>query len=424
MSERAYQSRSFCRGWPNYTSSPRYQAVANTMASKWHKEFFVRGRTPVRHEGSAHVCIKGIPVNSNTPVTMRSVAGAHAASIRTAIGRVGTLRHINTSVIHISMPAVSTTRTFGLVGRQIGIPLITSVRFSCHVTLGMTRCNISYLHVGPNGVNGRRHVHVMISYTHSGGVPVHVNIGTKSLRGSLRRGCNRPAPRTLLRSTVHRISRLSHLGFSRFGIDIGTSSIFLTIRSCHLLTGRVSRPLRLKVARTNNTHDKTMGSTVNLNLLLSRNVNSALHMSLTTSPIRRVGINFSVLGSLHVHSQNVGFVTYPAYSHRRFSIVNAIGTLRRHLRSVVAPVSISVVNYIIGNPNRTLISALNIANNGGGDNLCRSNIHGSHLSGGSVVSRLRTHVHTGTDRLSRTHQVSIRRIRGWWHSKGHLTSHM
>lgn len=102
---------------------------------------------------------------------------------------------------------------------------------------------------------------------------------------------------------------------------------------------------------------------MNVNALLTRNVNSAVHISLANSPIGRIHITCSVLGSLNLHRRKPALVDYPAYKHAHVDLRGLTLRIRHHLTSIRRPVAITIVNYIIGKPNRTHRTSINVTNN-------------------------------------------------------------
>lgn len=276
--------------------------------------------------------------------------------------RVLTLRRTNYSVVHYTMPAVRTTGTLGRVGGRVRVPLITSVRFSCHLTVTTVRGNTSGVQVGPKGVNDARQVGTIISITGRQKVPVHINMGDNSLRGRLIRGCRKIATRKLIRDTLSGIRVVRSLKCSGLIVDVGSSSILVYTGTRRLVTRGAGCPLRMKVARTKALCSKGVGSTVKLKVVLGRKVNSAVHISLAKTPLRRVGSTGHVLGALKLHGNNVRIISYPAYKHARVSLVNLTGGMRAVIRSVPLSVGMTIVNYIMGKPKRTGRTSVKVTN--------------------------------------------------------------
>lgn len=316
-----------------------------------------------REEVSGGVGLGGAFVNNSTPILIRSVLGIPSAGVRNSIRRTGRLTTTNYRMVHFTVPSRTTLSLVRPVGGTISIPLITSVRFSCHLTLKTTRENVSGVEVGPNGVNSRSHIGTITSVYERGRVPVHVNMGDNDLRGRVLTGCNSPAPSTVIRSTLCRTSLLRGFSFSGVIVSVGSSSMGAVVTTCRLTTREYSCPLRLNIARTNARHVNVVGSTVNVNSLLGHKVNSAVQMDLSSSPIGRIFTTFSVLGTLNLGGSYPCLVSYPAYKHAEVSLVNLTGRIRRELHSYGGPVGITIVNYVMGNPKRTGRTSVNVTNN-------------------------------------------------------------
>lgn len=307
--------------------------------------------------------VKSIIVKKSRPVTVRSVAGAEARSMRTAIRRVLHLRGTKYRVVHYAIPAVRTTGTVGRVGGRVRVPLITSVRFSCGVTVTTVRGKTSGVHVGPKGVNTGRQMRTMMSGTGRCGIPVHINMGDNSLRGRLLRGCNNIATRKVIRDTLSGIRLVRSVNCSGLIIDVGSSSILVYIGTRRLVTGRYPCPLRIKVARSKAMCSKGIGSSMKLKVVLRRKVNGAVHISLAKSPMRRVHATGLVLGALKLHGKNVRIMSYPAYKEAEVGLVGLTGRMRRVMTSVPLSVGITIVKYIMGKPKRTGRTSVKVTKN-------------------------------------------------------------
>lgn len=269
--------------------------------------------------------VKTMPLNNPGSVHVRSVAGASARSARTYISRTGQVISTNNRCIHLAARNVGRTR--GLVGvgvnlhdRKCVIPLITSIRFGPGMTSITTRCTRG-IQVGPNGCMSTTHAFGglrcasrrctrRVRGVHSHFIPflgvygrgratVHVKIGRKSLSSHVVSHCN-SAPRKVMRSYVRFLHVYIRRRFASIIVSVGTSGAIMVMGAIQLLItivrGRnVTFPLRLKIARTKSNRSKHVGSTLNVNTLLSSNLKSAVHMSLDRTPRTRVPITHGLI---------------------------------------------------------------------------------------------------------------------------------
>ncbi len=344
--------------------------------------------------------INSVCVNNNTTIDIRSVLYTGTRSVRKGIGRTLHLRGTNYSVMHIAIPSGRTLGAIRTLGGTVGVPLITSVRFSCHLTISDVTTNISGMHVGPNGVNSSSGIGVITSTYEGTNIPVEVNIGSNSLRGRVLTGCNNIAPRTVIRDNLCRVSLLRGFSFSSVMLSLGSSSAFGVCGTCRLTTRGYGCPLRLNIARTNARGVNIVGSTTNVNKLLLEKVNGAVHVSLASSPIGRIRTNVGLLGTVKLYGSKVGFISYPAYKEARVSLVGVTTSTRGHLGSIGGGVAITVVNYVMGNPNRTSTTSVNVTNNGNYNILFGGNRVVYGLPRRGLLSTL------------------VRRVRGVWKRRG------
>ncbi len=156
------------------------------------------------------------------------------------------------------------------------------------------------------------------------GATVHVNIGLNSLSPHVVDHCN-GAPGKLITSYVRFLRLYRDRGFRGVMLSIGTSGAVDVVRTIQLLATRVRGqkvhcPLRLNMARTNDSSRKHVGSTVNVNALLKRKVNSAVHISLSRLPRTRVPITRGVISCVagHGRAAPVRNSPTPCFSHCRF----------------------------------------------------------------------------------------------------------
>lgn len=280
---------------------------------------------------ASRIGVKTIPLNNPGPVHVRSVAGAPARSARTYITRTGHVMSTNKRCIHLAARKIGRTR--GLVGVGVNlhdancvIPLITSMRFGPGMTSMTTRCTRG-IHVGPNGCMSPKHAFgrlrcasrrctTRLRGVHSHFIPflgvygrgratIHVKIGRNSLSSHVVSHCN-SAPRNVMRSYVRFLHVYMSRGFASIIVSVGTSGAIMVMGAMHLLMSIVRRrnvsfPLRLNIARTNSKRSKHVGSTLNVNTLLTSKLNSAVHISLDRRPRTRVPITQGLISCVADH---------------------------------------------------------------------------------------------------------------------------
>lgn len=377
---------------PNGSETGTVRALPGPISRTSSSPTFSPFSAAVRHHGAHPIPINDIAVNNNRPIIIRSVVGRSALSVRNSTTTVHHLRRVNYRVIHIAIPDVTRTGTLTSVHGVLRsacrpIPLITSIRRgNVGVTLRITG-RISGIHVGPNlcifrgprtshancarrrfsSVNDGVHSALgpLMRSLHSRNGSVHVNIGRNSLTRQVLFACN-SAPRNVIRSTLRFLRVYRSLSFHGLIVSVGTSQIPIVLTTCHLVTGHVSSlnvscPLRLNIARTNSNRCNQVGSATNVTALLTRNVNSAVHISLARTPRGRVPIYCDVLRTLNLQGAVIRCITYPSYKHALFGLRSILRGIHR-TAGRLAKLSVTIVNYVIGNPNRVTSTSCNCIN--------------------------------------------------------------
>ena len=294
--------------------------------------------------------VGNVPIGGGAPISVQSMTNTETTDIKSTISQINQLVKAGADLIRISTPDIESVEAFGLIKKQVDIPLIADIHFDFKLALEVLKQGADCLRINPGNIGKKDKVKMVVSAAQDHGVPIRIGVNAGSLEKRLQKKYGEPNSDALVESAMGHVNILQSLNFNDFKLSIKASDVFLTVESYRKIATLIDQPLHLGITEAGAFRSGTVKSSIGLGILLYEGIGDTIRISLASDPVDEIKVGFDLLKSLKLRSRGINFIACPSCSRMNFDVIGTMNELEKRFEDFEENLDVAVIGCYVNGP--------------------------------------------------------------------------
>lgn len=323
--------------------------------------------TLITRRKSRQIMVGNVAIGGDAPITVQSMTNTDTCDVAATVAQIRALESVGADIVRISTPSMEAAEAFGLIKKQVNVPLVADIHFDYKIALRVAELGADCLRINPGNIGREDRVRAVVESAREHNIPIRVGVNAGSLEKDLQKKYGEPTPEAMVESALRHVEILERLNFRDFKISIKASDVFMTVEAYRLLAKQIEQPLHLGITEAGGLRSGTVKSAIGLGMLLAEGIGDTIRISLAADPVEEIKVGFDILKSLHLRNKGINLIACPSCSRQEFDVIKAVNELEARLEDILEPMDVAVIGCVVNGPGEAREAHIGLA--GGSPNL-------------------------------------------------------
>ncbi|HNS19406.1 MAG TPA: flavodoxin-dependent (E)-4-hydroxy-3-methylbut-2-enyl-diphosphate synthase [Sedimentisphaerales bacterium] len=298
------------------------------------------------------VHVSSVPLGSCAPVVIQSMTKVPTTDIDRCVGQVEELVQAGCELVRIAVPRKADTEAFGLIARQVRVPLVADIHFSPARAIEAIEAGAAKIRLNPGNIKNRDDIHRIIDAAKAHNVAIRVGVNEASIRDLTQE----PIPFServdlMLAEMTQYVRLFEDRGFDRLVLSAKTSDTLRTIEVNRRIAAAFRYPLHLGLTHAGLPEHARIPSAIALGTLLAEGIGDTIRVSAAGNPVIETGMAQEILTSLGLREQRgLELIVCPTCGRTEIDVVELARKVEQAIRSLDKPLRIAVMGCVVNGP--------------------------------------------------------------------------
>ncbi len=316
---------------------------------------------------SRQIMIGNVAVGGDAPISVQSMTNTETCDVKATVAQIKALQDVGADIVRVSVPSMDAAEAFGLIKKQVTIPLVTDIHFDYKIALRVAELGADCLRINPGNIGREDRVRAVVESARDHGIPIRIGVNAGSLEKDLQKKYGEPTPDALVESAMRHIDILDRLNYPDFKLSLKASDVFMTVHAYRKLASQIEQPLHLGITEAGGLRSGSVKSAIGLGMLLAEGIGDTIRVSLAADPIEEIRVGFDILKSLRIRSKGINLIACPSCSRQQFDVISTVNELEERLEDILEPMDVAVIGCVVNGPGEAKSAAIGLT--GGAPNL-------------------------------------------------------
>ncbi|MDO9371992.1 MAG: flavodoxin-dependent (E)-4-hydroxy-3-methylbut-2-enyl-diphosphate synthase [Gammaproteobacteria bacterium] len=316
---------------------------------------------------SRQIMVGNVAVGGDAPVSVQSMTNTDTCDVAATVAQIRALEKVGADIVRVSTPTMEAAEAFGLIKKQVNVPLIADIHFDYRIALRVAELGADCLRINPGNIGREDRVRAVVESAREHNIPIRIGVNAGSLEKDLQKKYGEPTPEAMVESALRHVEILERLNFKEFKVSIKASEVFMTVEAYRLLAKQIEQPLHLGVTEAGGLRSGTVKSAIALGMLLVEGIGDTIRVSLAADPVEEIKVGFDILKSLHIRNKGINLIACPSCSRQEFDVISTVNALEARLEDILEPMDVAVIGCVVNGPGEAREAHIGLA--GGSPNL-------------------------------------------------------
>jgi (E)-4-hydroxy-3-methylbut-2-enyl-diphosphate synthase len=306
------------------------------------------------------VCVGGVPIGGNNPVTVQSMTTIKTANVAATVQQIARLQDAGCDIVRVAITDEADARALRAVKDLIKIPVVADIHFSPELAVLAIENGADKVRINPGNIGGEKEIKRVADCIKAHRIPVRVGANTGSIEKSFLQKYGK-SERALVESALYNVGILEKHGVCDIVISVKASDVSLTVNAYLLLSSLTDYPLHIGVTEAGTRKEGLVKSAAGIGALLLGGVGDTLRVSLTADPVEEVVAGKSILRACGLEKEYIEVVSCPTCGRCEWESM----ALAEKVQTFVSPYKkkgkIAVMGCVVNGPGEAKDADLGIA---------------------------------------------------------------
>jgi len=319
---------------------------------------------------SRQIMVGKVAVGGDAPISVQSMTNTDTCDVAATVAQIRALEKVGADIVRVSTPTMEAAEAFGLIKRQVSVPLVADIHFDYKIALRVAELGADCLRINPGNIGREERVRAVVESARDHNILIRIGVNAGSLEKDLQKKYGEPTAEAMVESALRHVEILDRLNFTQFKVSIKASEVFMTIAAYRLLAQQIEQPLHLGVTEAGGLRSGTVKSAVAMGMLLMEGIGDTIRVSLAADPVEEIKVGFDILKSLHIRNKGINLIACPSCSRQEFDVISTVNALEARLEDILEPMDVAVIGCVVNGPGEAREAEIGLA--GGTPNLLYS----------------------------------------------------
>ncbi len=306
--------------------------------------------SPIKRRVSRKIYVGDVPVGGDSPISVQSMTNTETTDVQATVGQIVQLQEAGADIVRVSVPSMEAAEAFGLIRKQVTIPLVADIHFDYRIALRVADLGVDCLRINPGNIGKEKRIRAVVDKARDNNIPIRIGVNAGSLEKDLQKKYGEPTPEALVESALRHVAILDELNFHDFKVSVKASDVFMAVAAYRLLASQIEQPLHLGITEAGGFRSGTVKSAVGLGALLMDGIGDTIRISLAADPVQEVKVAWDLLRSLKLRTKGINFIACPSCSRQNFDVIDTMNQLEARLEDITTPMDVAVIGCVVNGP--------------------------------------------------------------------------
>ncbi len=322
------------------------------------------------------ISVGDVKIGGGAPVSVQSMTNTDTRDVNKTVRQIHELTEAGCQIIRVAVPDMEAAEAVRSIKSQISIPLVADIHFDYRLALTCIESGVDKVRINPGNIGSLDRVKQVADACRNRGIPIRIGVNGGSLERQLIEKYGSPTPEAMVESAMGHIRLLENVGFDNILISLKASDVPNTVAAYRLMSETVDYPLHVGITETGTRKLGIIKSAAGIGGLLAMGIGDTVRVSLTDDPIYEVEAAYDILKAVGAYTDCVQFVSCPTCGRTRIDIIRIAAEVEKRLSHIRTPMKVAVMGCAVNGPGEARDADIGLA---GGDGVGLIFSHGQIL---------------------------------------------
>ncbi len=322
------------------------------------------------------ISVGDVKIGGGAPISVQSMTNTDTRDVNKTVRQIHALTEAGCQIIRVAVPDMEAAEAVRSIKSQISIPLVCDIHFDYRLALTCIESGVDKVRINPGNIGSLDRVKQVVDACKGRGIPIRIGVNGGSLERQLVEKYGSPTPEAMVESAMGHIRLLEDVGFDNILISLKASDVPNTVAAYRLMSETVDYPLHVGITETGTRKLGIIKSAAGIGGLLAMGIGDTVRVSLTDDPVYEVEAAYDILKAVGAYKDCVQFVSCPTCGRTRIDIIRIAAEVERRLSHIRVPMKVAVMGCAVNGPGEARDADIGLA---GGDGVGLIFSHGEIL---------------------------------------------
>lgn len=317
--------------------------------------------SPIVRRQSRQIMVGNVAVGGGAPISVQSMTNTETTDVAATVAQIRRIQAAGADIVRVSVPSMEAAEAFGLIRKQVDIPLVADIHFDYRIALRVADLGVDCLRINPGNIGREKRILAVVEKAREKNIPIRIGVNAGSLEKDLQKKYGEPTPDALVESALRHVEILDQLNFKDFKVSVKASDIFMAVEAYRKLARLIEQPLHLGITEAGGLRSGTVKSSIGLGALLMDGIGDTIRVSLAADPVEEIKVGWDMLRSLKIRSKGVNFIACPSCSRQNFDVIKTMNDLEQRVEDIAVPLDVAVIGCVVNGPGEAKEADLGLA---------------------------------------------------------------
>lgn len=317
--------------------------------------------SPIVRRQSRQIMVGNVAVGGGAPISVQSMTNTETTDVAATVAQIRRIQAAGADIVRVSVPSMEAAEAFGLIRKQVDIPLVADIHFDYRIALRVADLGVDCLRINPGNIGREKRILAVVEKAREKNIPIRIGVNAGSLEKDLQKKYGEPTPDALVESALRHVEILDQLNFKDFKVSVKASDIFMAVEAYRKLAKLIEQPLHLGITEAGGLRSGTVKSSIGLGALLMDGIGDTIRVSLAADPVEEIKVGWDMLRSLKIRSKGVNFIACPSCSRQNFDVIKTMNDLEQRVEDIAVPLDVAVIGCVVNGPGEAKEADLGLA---------------------------------------------------------------
>ena len=312
------------------------------------------------------VLVGGVTLGGGAGIKIQSMTTTKTSDVARTVKQITALQNSGCEIVRVAIADEGDALALAKIKEQIRIPLVADIHFSPKLAVLAIEHGADKIRINPGNIGGENEIKYVADCVKAHRIPVRVGSNTGSIEKNFLEKYGRSA-QALVESALYNVRLLEKFGVEDIVVSVKASDVPTTVNAYMGIAKCVNYPLHLGVTESGTKELGLTKSAVGIGSLLLQGIGDTIRVSLADDPVEEVYAAKNILRACGLEKDYVEVVACPTCGRCEWESMALAEKVTAFVRPYRKRLKIAVMGCVVNGPGEAMDADLGIA---GGKNGC------------------------------------------------------
>lgn len=318
------------------------------------------------NQTTRRVAVGGVTLGGGSGIKIQSMTTTKTSDLVRTVAQITALQNSGCEIVRVAIADEGDALALEKIKESIAIPLVADIHFSPKLATLAIEKGADKIRINPGNIGGEREIQYVADCVKTHHVPVRVGSNSGSIEKHFLEKYGRSA-QALVESALDNVRILEKFGVEDIVVSVKASDVPTMVDAYMGISKRVNYPLHLGVTESGTKELGIAKSAVGIGSLLLQGIGDTIRVSLTDDPVEEVRAAKNILRACGLEKDYVEVVSCPTCGRCEWESMALAEKVTKFVRPYKKRLKIAVMGCVVNGPGEAMDADLGIA---GGRNGC------------------------------------------------------